>query len=184
MQIAKPYRYLIAFVAVMLTANVIWKLSVNADAHTVRWWGWDITCLFDACAKQTAASAYYVAHFFKPTLLLSDDIILYYPNGHSTTIAWSCTPIKQLFIFLCIMLATPPFTHRIAWHKLWYIPLSMTLLYVANILRIALIACVIDTHPEYFTLLHTYILKYLFYGIVFLLWGAWVYSQPSNTSAP
>jgi hypothetical protein len=31
----------------------------------------------------------------------------------------------------------------------------------------------IEFHPEWFDLLHEYIFKYLFYGMLFLLWVWW-----------
>ena len=66
-------------------------------------------------------------------------------------------------------------TTRGGWlHKIWYIPVTAFLIYVFNILRIALITCIIADHPDWFDLMHTYIMKYVFYGFMFLLWVLFV----------
>ena len=39
-----------------------------------------------------------------------------------------------------------------------------------NILRIWLITLAIEHHPDWFPVLHDYVFKYLFYGMMFALW--------------
>ena len=57
--------------------------------------------------------------------------------------------------------------------KLWFIPLGWLMVYLFNIMRIAIIALLIHHHPSWFDFLHTYLFKYLFYGMIFALWVVW-----------
>lgn len=167
------YRHLLRFVAVMFAADAVWKMLITYNSTQVFGCGQDISAFFFPLQQHTAAWAYKVAHCFKPTLQLLNEIVLAYPNGNSTCIAWSCTPLKQIFILASILIFSSPLCKKQAWHKLWYIPLCSLLLYGVNILRIALIAIVIEQHPEWFEVLHNVILKYAFYLVVFALWGLW-----------
>ncbi len=55
-------------------------------------------------------------------------------------------------------------------HKTWFIPLGWLCIYLFNIARIAAIAMLIEAHPTWFEILHTYVFKYLFYIMLFALW--------------
>ena len=170
----RPYRDVIVFAVTLLVANQLWKWMITGDetagATEVLWLGMDVTALFDRIAQHTARVVYAMTSVFRDTLSLADGNLLRYANGHSTCIVWACTPVKQAFIWLCLMLTTAG-----EWRsKAWFIPLGWVLIYLFNILRIFAIVLVIEAHPELFTLLHTYILKYVFYGLMFLLWVVYV----------
>ena len=72
-------------------------------------------------------------------------------------------------IFLVIMLCAQG-----KWrNKLWFIPLGLALCYAINILRTTSLILIIKSHYNLFPLMHLYILKYLFYILMFLIWVAW-----------
>ena len=169
-----PYRDVLVFAVTLLAANQLWKWMVTGDeaagATQVMWLWIDVTSLFDHLAEHTARVVYEMVGAVRDTLRLEDGNLLRYENGHGTRIVWACTPVKQAFIWFCLMLTTAG-----EWRsKAWFIPLGWVLIYLFNILRIFTITLVIEEHPELFTLLHTYILKYVFYGLMFLLWVVYV----------
>ena len=85
-------------------------------------------------------------------------------------VVWSCTAVKQSFIWLIIMLFA-----RGPWQrKLWFIPLGWLVAYAFNIIRIAAIGLLCEHHPEMFEFYHVYLFKYLFYAVLFALWVWWV----------
>ena len=172
----EPYRDILLFVAAMLLADWFWKLTVCGDegGDSVTWLCFNLTPFFDALARHTAESVYALLQPFKPSLFLSDGLVIGYGGGKATHIAWSCTPVKQAFIFTAIMLAAQPYNPlKGALHKLWFVPLGVVLVYVFNILRIAVVVLVIEEHPELFSLFHDHLLKYIFYGFIFLIWLLW-----------
>lgn len=169
--ILKPYTDIILFVVALLAANYFWKFTVLGDESGIQvtWFGLDITRPFDAMAHHITSIVYGLlsltnehVHFLEPNTLRFD-------TGTSTKIVWSCTALKQSFIWIVIMLVA-----RGSWvRKLWFIPLGLACAYLFNILRIALIAMSIEHHPEWFDFLHEYLFKYLFYGMLFGLWLWW-----------
>ena len=180
----EPYRDLLLFVAAMLFADAFWKLTVHGDdtSVSVSWLCFDLTPFFDVLARHTAQSVYELLHKYKPELYLSDSLVLGYTGGSGTHIAWSCTPVKQAFIFTAIILAAQPYLIQDsrALHKLWFVPLGIALIYIVNILRIAVIVLIIEHRPDLFSVFHDGVLKYLFYGFIFCLWLQWiVMSAPS-----
>ena len=173
LQIYKPYLDIILFAITLLVANWVWKLMVSGDEFghgDVTWFGLVVTPFFDAIAAHTARCAYWVVDVFRDTVHLSD-IRIWFDSGNGTSIVWGCTPVKQSFIWLCLIAtAIGPWMH-----KLWFIPAGWVLIYIINILRIVFISLIIEFHPELFDLMHTYIFKYAFYGIMFLMWLVWTY---------
>lgn len=166
-----PYTDIILFVVALLAANFFWKFTVLGDegGEQVIWFGVNITRPFDILAAHIAKAVYWLVHLTRDTIYLLSDNILWFTSGTSIKIVWSCTALKQSFIWLIIMLAA-----RGKWlRKLWFIPLGWVCIYAFNILRIAWIAMIVEHHPQLFELLHTHIFKYLFYLMLFGMWIWW-----------
>ena len=172
-----PYRDIIIFAVTLLVSNYFWKFTVHGDdaVGLVTWFGINITAPFAWMAENITNAVYWCVSLFRDTIYQADTYTLRFTSGSGTRIVWSCTPLKQIFIWICVLLATPcselkvnPKRGRLI--KIWYIPLGILLLYGFNILRIICITLFIELHPEWFEILHTYIFKYLFYGFMFGLW--------------
>ena len=169
-----PYVDILLFVMALLVANFFWKFTVMGDegGEQVTWFGMNITRPFDILAAHIANAVYWLVHLTRDTIYQFPDNILWFTSGSSVKIVWSCTALKQSFIWLIIMLVA-----RGKWlRKLWFIPLGFVAIYLFNILRIALIAMIIEHHPELFELMHSYIFKYLFYLMLFCMWVWWTNS--------
>ncbi|MDR1543525.1 MAG: archaeosortase/exosortase family protein [Prevotellaceae bacterium] len=170
-QTLAPFKGIILFLAAMFGANILWKLTIigEEDADLVLLFNrFDISAFFLAASRHVAQVVYFFAHIFENSLALYDKTILY-PDNHGVFIIWGCTGIKQSFIFLAVMLVA-----RGDWQKkLWFIPLGLVLCYVINIVRIMAIVLIVEKHPELFKLFHTCIFKYIYYGLIFLIWLWW-----------
>jgi len=168
-----PYKNVLIFAITLIAADLVWKLTIHGDEEgigAVTWLGSDITPLFTIIVRHTAQSVYTLVDLIRDNIHLIGEDILRYDNGHGTRIVWGCTPLKQIFIFTCILLATPPYK---SWHKVWFVPAGWVVIYGVNILRITIIALCIENHPDWFEVMHGYVLKYGFYGIIFLIWLLW-----------
>ena len=167
----RPYYDIILFVVALLTANYFWKFTVLGDegGTMVTWFGLNITRPFDFMAHHIASFVYWLLQLTNEHVHFTQPNLIHFDTGTGTRIVWSCTALKQSFIWIVIM-----FFARGSWkRKLWFIPLGLVCTYVFNILRITLIAMAIEHHPEWFDFLHEHLLKYLFYGMLFLLWLWW-----------
>lgn len=158
-----PYRDIIVFMVALVVSNCIWKLSVRGEEVCILWGLWDITPVFDSM----------VAHIERAVLALTGTL-------KGVRIVWSCTPLKQMFIWVCLMASTPWIfsperskAREIAARAGWTL-LGLVGIYLVNIARISAIVAIIQVHPDWFEILHTYIFKYLFYAVMFLLWIGYV----------
>lgn len=165
-----PYRGVLRFVLVLLVAHFFWKFTVVGDecGDAVTFFGCDISAPFILMSAHIANVVYAVLGWLGYDLELTGTTI-FFANGHGVSIIWGCSGLKQMFIFACILL-----TARGPWqHKLWFVPMGMVACYAINMVRITLLTMVVCHHPEWFHVLHEYVLKYLFYGIIFMFWVWW-----------
>ncbi len=191
----KPYRDVIVFMVTLLAANYFWKWTMTGDENgdAVTWFGMDVTAPFEFMACHIARVVYRLVSLFRDTVYMHGDHSICFDSGSGTTIIWGCTGLKQAFIwFWLIATVRPwivrfsPFAFRLspfALAKLWYIPLGWICCYAFNILRIFIITLFIEYHPDWFPILHDYIFKYLFYGMMFGLWVIFVEKIRSSVSA-
>ena len=175
----RPYIDIILFVVALLAANYFWKFTVlgDEDGIQVTLFGMDITRPFDAMSEHISSVVYWLLSLTNDHVYFFEPNLIHFATGTGTKIVWSCTGIKQAFIWIVIMLVA-----RGSWkHKLWFIPLGLLCAYLFNILRITLIAMAIEHHPQWFDFLHEYLFKYIFYGMLFLLWLLWTHRIAKTT---
>lgn len=170
----EPFRGIILFAVVLMVSNFIWKYNVLGDEEanihsTITLWGIDITAPFSSMAIHVATLSRTILNALGWDINLTAENALGYTNGNYVRVIWACTGLKQAYITLCILLFA-----RGKWiHKLWFIPLTLAVVYCFNVFRIAFIAASIENHPEWFEFLHLYAFKYAFYGVIFLMWLLW-----------
>ena len=179
----RPYRDVIVFVVTLLVANYFWKWTMNGDEYgeQVTWFGLDVTAPFEFMACHIASVVYGLLSLFRDTVYMTDEHTIRFASGVGTTIIWGCSGLKQSFIWLCLILTVRPIFKssnaqilKFSIAKLLYILLGWLCCYAFNILRIFLIALLIEHHPDWFEVLHNYIFKYLFYAMLFGLWVIFV----------
>lgn len=167
----RPYSGVIYFMVVLVCAHFFWKITVRGDETDtiVTFFGLNISAPFNFMAAHVAKMTAIVLQFWGFDLQQFDNNVLRHENGVAVRIVWSCTGLKQAYIFVCLI----AFYNRNLNRKLWYIPIGLLVIYLVNILRIAAITALVKIYPEYFELLHEYIFKYLFYVILFGMWVLW-----------
>jgi exosortase/archaeosortase family protein len=170
----KPYKGVLLFLFLLFFFHFSWKIAIDGDIEgdIMYLFGKDVTpgWFHSACRWLTAAATWFIRLFPDTQNLVVKDTIMYFPNGGiRISIIWGCTGIKQMFIFAGIMLFyRGPFLK-----KLWYIPMGCVILSIYNVIRIGLTVILTNGHPERFESLHDGIMRYIYYGIVFLLWVIW-----------
>jgi exosortase/archaeosortase family protein len=169
----KPYNGIVYFLIVLFATHFFWKLVVDGDlsSQQIAVFGIDCTAWFYEVSLFTARIIYHFTCLWPGTdELYLYDTHLWFLNGDIVLgIIWGCTGIKQLYIFLLVMLCYPG-----PWkQKLWYIPAGCAILFAYNICRISAILFLTYQHPERFDFLHEGLFRYIYYGIIFLLWVIW-----------
>lgn len=98
----------------------------------------------------------------------SDHVVLVTSNSSFSSI-WvgdECNGFKLFSIFSIFILAFPG-----NWkNKLWFIPLGILLVHLANILRVCALIIINNNHPEYLEFNHLYTFTIFVYLIIFMLW--------------
>jgi len=81
-----------------------------------------------------------------------------------------CNSISIVILFIAFVLA---FAEKLK-KTLLFIFVGAVLIYAVNIVRIAVLAIALYEYPDYKDILHGVVFPGLIYGMVFLLWIAWV----------
>lgn len=181
----EPYRDVIIFMVTLLVANLVWKWAMKGDEDgvVVTCFGRDVTAVFEWMACHITRVVYALVSFVRDTASMPDPHTIRFASGSGTVIIWGCTGLKQAFIWFCLITTVLPANANAnakanadsnAIAKLWFIPLGWLACYIFNILRLFIITLSIEYHPEWFPILHDYIFKYLFYGMLFGLWVIFV----------
>ena len=157
-----------------MASNFFWKLSISGDEDKglnslVTFWGFDVSAPFVWAAKHVAHITVTTLNVINFDISLKPENVLGYANGNAVQVIWACTGLKQAYIFICII----ALNHGPWRNKIWFIPLGLLIIYLFNIFRIACIAACVENHPDWFNLLHKYILKYAFYLVIFFIWVYW-----------
>lgn len=109
-----------------------------------------------------------VAQTYKHDLESSYKIIFH--GKYISRIIEGCNSISVIILFASFVFA---FSNKLL-HTLIFILLGSVLIYVLNILRIALLVFALYYYPEYEEILHGTIFPLFIYGVVFILWVLWV----------
>jgi exosortase family protein XrtF len=89
---------------------------------------------------------------------------------HGLWIGDPCNGLTLFALFSLFILAYPG-----KWkHKLWYIPVGITLIHLLNIIRITALCIITQKAPQWLDFNHTYLFQIVMYGFIFLLWYIWI----------
>jgi len=97
------------------------------------------------------------------------DRIMYFPNNNAIEINGTCSGLKQFYQWTILMLLFPG-----PWKKkLWFIPMGLLIIHIVNILRIVILAIIMNWNPEVWKFSHDWILRPFFYIVIFSMWMVW-----------
>lgn len=166
-----PYSGVLYFVIILIVSHFFWKFTVLGDDsdNRVTFFGLNLSGLFIFMSAHVAEATTALLHFFGINAQLEPFNIIRHDNGQAVRIVWSCTGLKQAYIFICII----AFNRGSSLHKLWFIPTGLLVVYAFNIMRIAMISAFTRNHPDWFDFLHEELFKHLFYAVIFGMWIFW-----------
>lgn len=91
-------------------------------------------------------------------------------GAHPIWIGSPCNAITLFAFFTLFVIAFPGNTKN----KLWFIPLGILLIHLANLIRVMGLTLINFYAPEYLDFNHTYTFTIFVYGLIFTLWMWWV----------
>lgn len=101
----------------------------------------------------------------------SDMISLILEGGNDTgvRVGDECNGFKLFSIFSIFIIAFPG-----PWKKkLWYIPMGLLFIHLANIIRVIALVYINNYYPRYLDFNHLYTFTIFVYAIIFILWYFW-----------
>ena len=208
----KPFWDILWFLILFIGFDFLWKLCVDVgkDGDSLFVFGKDFTNIIEPICLWTAKVSHWIVHSLlgytdfkiEGTLLYFDHPVVFreffLDRSLGLRIVWECTGIQQMVLFSLIII----FYFGPVKKKLWFIPLSMLLLNIMNVLRIVASALIVkDGFPEWFIafnewynkaqwhdnyetywnfyidwfqMFHKDVFKWLYYnGVMFILWLVW-----------
>lgn len=202
LNIPEPVKNLGWFLILFLSFEFIWKVCVHQghDESILIVLGKNLTSYTYRWCAYTAQAVYWVAHnLMGYDNFRIDGTLLYFTDSlFKTNIIWGCVSIKQVLMFVFIMM----FYFGPLKKKIWYIPTSVVILIGINIVRLTAL-CFITKNPfpewfigvnewyndrtwinneetfnlfykDWFNLFHHDIFTWIYYdGILFLMWLFW-----------
>lgn len=102
----------------------------------------------------------------------SDHVIVSLPesNYRGVWVGDNCNGFKLFSIFSIFIIAFPGNVLS----KLWFVPLGIVIVHLANIIRIMALVLINDQHPAYLDFNHDYTFTIFVYSIIFGLWYFWL----------
>lgn len=157
------------FWALLMYAFLTWKMAVDADphGHYFALFGYDLTAEMYAFSCHTASWSSWLLQSLGLQVFARYDE-LYLANGYTVMVIWGCTSLKEVYLFLLIMI----FYCGPLWPRFWYTPLCLIVLFVYNLLRIGLIPWLVGNGNYTFEFWHE-VFRLSYYGLLFLLWVGW-----------
>ncbi len=183
---------MIFFVAITLAFHLFWRLGSNwldSDVHHLLLdepptpgHQAGISGILAAITDFTTRQAYLGAAFFNELLLGQamerlDHLQRFLFRVDDPTairirpliIDHTCSGLKQFYqaFFLFLLYPGP------ARHKIWYIPLSVLVMHVVNILRIVALSLAMVYAYSWWDFIHDWVVRPMFYVVLFGLWMVW-----------
>jgi len=170
-RIPEAYKGIVLFVIALFGSNFLWKLLISGDQEAtdiVTFCGTEASWMFIDAQYWFAAQTHKLLEMFGVYTQLEMERVGF-SNGNGCNIVPGCTAIKQFYMMTVILLCSRG-DYR---HKIWYWVVSIVILVGYNILRLTLLTYIVRDHIEWFDFMHERVMKYIFYGVMFMLWVLW-----------
>jgi len=164
----KPFfTFLLKFLLFYIVFTFIYKSYLSAYNPALN----EVDGISKLVANQTKDLLVFFGHDAKIQLHPSEPSIkMFYKEKYVSRIVEGCNAISVMILFAAFVFA---FSNRLI-KTFLFILIGLFLIYLLNIVRIALLSYALYYYPAYEELLHGTIFPLFIYGIVFLLWIVWV----------
>lgn len=116
-----------------------------------------------------ATNSWALEHLFSIPCVIEGDV-LELPNGFKIEMQFGCSGLQQFLLVIILFLIYPG-----KWKsKIWYIPVSVVVVHVLNLIRFVAISLYSSYDTAHFSLIHDWIFRPFIYLGIFLLWVIWV----------
>lgn len=156
--------FLLKFLGIYIVGNLLYGWYVNASLpqpDSATYWVSVQSAWLINVFGQNAKAIEYPSESMMYLQLRESSILTVYEG---------CNGLNVAIVFLAFLFAFGPYTKTMV----WFIPLGLFIIHMANLLRIVGLFFVSLFRPDYLYITHKYLFTAFIYLFVFLLWIWWV----------
>jgi len=163
-------REVIIFCAITIIVHYLYRYWANIlDYKPITQQIWAVQIFLSQAV--ISGSEWVLSDVLNIKIAISDEKI-FFTNGGWVGVSVGCSAFKPMLQFMILMIVYPG-----PWKKkLWFIPAGIIMIHILNIVRIVTLSLI--THNSYsqgfWDFTHDYILRPLFYAVIFTMWVIWV----------
>jgi exosortase family protein XrtF len=157
---------IVRFIVLFIVLYLFWLMLYEWVIHP---WGKLDTVVINDSSLWTA----YVLELMGYESFISDNATIRTVGIDGTHGLWIGDPCNGLTLFalFAIFIVAYPGPWK---HKLWFIPVGITVIHFLNVMRITALCIIVLKRPEWLDFNHTYTFQLLMYGFIFGLWWIWI----------
>lgn len=163
---------IVRFIVLFIVLYLFWLMLYEWLIHP---WGKLDTLVINDSSLWTA----YVLEIMGHESFISDNATIRTVGIDGTHGLWIGDPCNGLTLFALFTIFIVAFPGP--WkHKLWFIPVGITVIHFLNVMRITALCVIVLKRPEWLDFNHTYTFQLLMYGFIFGLWWIWIQKLSSR----
>jgi len=110
--------------------------------------------------------------------LMEKSMLLTIDNSYTVSIVEGCNSISVIILFVAFVIAFAENFKK----TVLFILAGAVLIYIVNLLRIAILVVALYKYPQYENVLHSVVFPGIIYSLVFILWMIWVRMLKPNSA--
>ena len=154
---------IVFFFLLLFLSYCIWKFSakfLNTDEH--------LKGIYTLLIRADANLTRYILNLLTIDTT-TDGSILFFSNQKAILITPQCSGLQHIFEICFILL----FYSGPAKHKVWYIPLSIILIYLAAVIHLVILGIFMFNRADLFSWAHNNLSRWVFFSFFFGIWLIW-----------
>lgn len=157
---------IVLFVAITLLFHFLWWRGIRHFLTQFEW--------FEAFRHTLVTWVFNMSAWLNENILgleiIRQGTTIIVPGHGFVEVVEDCSGAKQFYQILILFTLFPG-----PWrHKLWYIPASFIIMHFTNVLRIVFLTLTLIWFPDEWDFIHLYVMRPMFYVVIFMLWIIWV----------
>ncbi|MBG42571.1 MAG: exosortase family protein XrtF [Aequorivita sp.] len=168
-------RFVVLFMGSYLLMSVLYGLYLKVSENG----NYFPDFVTNLVAKQSSAV---LDAFGYNSILVPDSIaqgmLLTIDNKYTVNIVEGCNSISVIILFIAFIIAFAENFKK----TLLFLFAGVVLIYIVNLLRIAILTVALYKYPQYENLLHSVVFPGIIYSMVFILWMIWVRMLKPNSA--
>ena len=168
------FRFIILFLGTYLVLGILYSVYLKASENGAYFPDY----ITNLVAKQSAAVL--DGFGYNPVLWkdsLAQGMLLTINDRYTVIVVEGCNSISVIILFVAFVIAFAEKFNK----TVLFLFAGAVLIYIVNIVRIAILTVALYKYPQYEDILHSVVFPGIIYSMVFILWMVWVRMLKPNS---